>query len=434
MCIFVNIEQAQNLLSSHCRNGSYLGLGRIKALLKELGDPQDKLKYVHIAGTNGKGSTASMLSSVLQSAGYTTGLYTSPALVDFNERIAVNRKNIEDDAIYRLAEKVSKAGENIVRLGYEQPSEFEFVTAIAFLYFLEKNCDIVVLEVGMGGRLDATNVIKSPEAVIITSIGLDHTAELGNTLSEIAGEKAGIIKPGSTVITHGTPDDVIDKIRTKCDELNASLITDDADSILSMSMNIDGQVFCYKNYKDLSINLLGKHQLTNASLVIEAVEVLRSKGYCITEDALRIGLKNAKWHARLEPIKKDPLFLLDGAHNPHGVRALSKALDELSEEKKYIFICGILRDKDHENMLEMISPYAEYIIATLPKSLRAMTAIELRKEAERYCDNVSSFETVKDAIESAFAVQKETGLPICCFGSLYMSGDVLKYFYESGEN
>lgn len=422
----MQISKAHELFADCTRQGSYLGLERMRAIMKQLGDPQDQLKFIHIAGTNGKGSTAAMLSSILIESGYKTGLYTSPALIDFNERMQINRVSISDNDLISLIPIVRQAAFAIVDEGYELPSDYEFMTAIAFLWFQQHQCDIVVLEVGLGGTLDMTNIIKSPEAAVICAIDFDHMAELGDTLEEIASWKAGIIKHDCDVVQYQQNESVTRVIKSKCIEMNASLHIADFNKLEILSSDINGQRLNYKNHNDIFIPLAGLYQQNNTAVVLETVMVLVNKGYKITDDSLRKGLKNSVWHARFEIIQREPLFILDGGHNPHGVKALADTLHTLLPDEKFTFICGIVSGKDYKQMLSYISPMAENIITvTVPYArTSAMTADILAETASQLCENVAVCTDIPDAINTAFDLK----LPVCCFGSLYLAGAVLNYF------
>ena len=420
------ISKAHNLFSDCTRKGTYLGLARMEAIMSKLGDPQDQLKFIHIAGTNGKGSTAAMLSAILIESGYRTGLYTSPALVDFNERMQVNGIDIPDDDITALIPEVREAAFAIVDMGYELPSDYEFMTAISFLWFYRRNCDIVVLEVGLGGRLDMTNIIKNPEAAVICAIDFDHKDELGDTLEKIAAEKAGIIKQGCDVVQYQQDNSVNNVMKSKCVEMNAKLHTADFNKLEIVSSDIDGQLINYKNESDIFIPLLGCHQPKNTAVVLETVAVLRNKGYNITDSTLRDGLRKTVWHARFEVLRKDPIVILDGGHNPHGVRALADSLNGLFPGQKFTFVCGIISGKDHVQMLSYISDIAERIITvTVPNGRTAgLDAGKLAETASLYCDNVTACDSISDALDMALTLNS----PVCCFGSLYMAGIILQYF------
>lgn len=424
----MEIMAAHQLFGQLIRAGSYLGLDRIRALMTALGNPQDGLKFVHIAGTNGKGSVSATVASVLRKAGCRTGLYTSPALVRFNERMSIDGAEIPDEDILALLPEVAAAAKAVTAQGFEPPSEFEAVTALGLLWFRRQRCDIVVLEVGMGGRLDATNVIACPEVAVIAALGMDHVAELGDTLAKIAGEKAAIIKSGCEAVSYAQEPEAAEVIDRRCREQNVPLHTADFSRLISRSVTIDGQRFDYGEFKDLYIPLLGVHQQKNAVLAIEALCALRRRGYVISDRALREGLASTVWPARLQVLVREPLTLLDGAHNLHGVKALTASLQQLLPERKFVFLCGILGDKDYADMIRHIAPLAAcFIIAQVPNP-RAESPEGLAEVAKQYCDCVEIGGEVANAVALAKRRQAETGLPLCCFGSLYMAGSVLACF------
>ena len=394
-----------------------------------LGDPQNDLRYIHVAGTNGNGSTSAMIESVLRHAGYKTGLYTSPALAEFNERIRIDGENIPDGDFVNLIPRVTDAALAVEKQGFETVCEFEFVTALAFLYFKLKKVDIVVLEVGLGGKLDATNVINAPLAAVITAIGLDHTDRLGDTISEIAGEKAGIIKPGSTVISYDQTDDARKVIAEKAAEAGDEIIFADNGAIKPVSASVHGQCFDYKDFKKISIPLIGTHQPYNASVALEVISVLRGKSFDIPDKAIYSGLASVEWRGRLEVLREDPLFLLDGAHNVHGVTALAGSLSSLFPGEKFIFVCCMMADKSYDEMLRISSPLCGFMITTAPSdNHRAADGETLANTARKYCGSVTATDSIADAVDTAIAMQAKTGLPVCCFGTLYMSGEIRRYF------
>ena len=420
------IPKAHTLFSDCTRQGTFLGLSRMEAIMRKLGDPQDKLKFIHIAGTNGKGSTAAMLSAILRESGYKTGLYTSPALVDFNERMQINGTDVTDDELIELISLTREAALAIQAEGFELPSDYEFITALAFVWFERHGCDIVVLEVGLGGRLDMTNIIKAPEAAVICAIDFDHKNELGDTLAKIAYEKAGIIKHGCDVVQYQQEKSADEVIKSKSIEMNAVLHTADFNKLEIITSDLSGQLINYKNEKNIFIPLLGCHQPKNTAVVLETVAVLRNKGYAITETSLRDGLRKTVWHARLELLSKDPIVLLDGGHNPHGVKALADSLAELFPDQKFVFVCGIISGKEYELMLSYIAPLAERIITvTVPNGRTAgLTAESLAETARKYCGSVTPCTSIPEALDTAVKLN----LPVCCFGSLYMAGLILRYF------
>ena len=347
--------------------GSRPGLERITELLEKLGNPQNGMKFVHIAGTNGKGSCAAMTASVLKAAGYKTGLFTSPYLYRFNER-----KQIDDDVLAADVSLVKIAADAMA----DHPTEFELMTAAAMVWFKEQNCDIVVLEVGLGGRLDATNVIEAPEACVIMNIGLDHTAVLGNTVEQIAEEKAGIIKPGADCVLYQQSQSVTEIVRERCDEVGARLHVADFSELHSEFDSLFGQSFTYRG-EVYALPLLGANQLCNAAVVLELVEVLRRRGWALDQSDVEHGLYAVSWPGRFELVNDEPCFIVDGGHNPQCAQALAASLRGLYGGKKLIFLIGVLADKDWQSMVGEVLPLAKAIVTVRPESERAKDENEL---------------------------------------------------------
>ena len=415
----MELEKALAFIHGTDWKGSRLGLERMRELMHRLGEPQDSLKFIHVAGTNGKGSTSTMLASILAAAGYKTGLYTSPHLVRVNERFRINGSDIPDAALCRAAEAVKEAADGMA----DAPTEFEILTAMGFWYFAAENCDAVVLEVGLGGRLDATNVIAAPEAAVIANIGLEHTAILGHTLPEIAREKAGIIKPGTTAVTYPVNTAVDAVYREMCAERGAAWHPAAFDTLREREHSLAGQRFDYKEEKDLTLHLLGTHQLHNAALVIETIGVLRQKGWSIPESALREGLSSARWEARFELLHSHPTVIADGAHNPQCVEALARSLDEYLPGQKVIFLVGVLADKDYEAMLARLLPYGKKFFCLTPDSPRALGADDLSAYLRGKGADAVSCATAEDGVRRAI---EESGgeTPVVACGSLYLMGEV----------
>jgi dihydrofolate synthase/folylpolyglutamate synthase len=417
------IEEAMQFIYRTSWKGSRLGLSRMKELMGLMGNPEKKMKFVHIAGTNGKGSTAAMLASILTEAGYKTGLYTSPVIHTFGERAQINGKPITETEIIEIANRLQRYADKMP----DAPTEFELITAMSLLYFYEKRCDIVVLEVGMGGRLDATNVIGTPEVAVITSIGLDHIAELGNTVEEIAGEKTGIIKMGGAAVCHPQTHSVERVIRNKCAEQGTEVTFVEDALIPAVGQGLEGQTFEYKGIKDLLIPLLGKHQLYNAATAIEASRVLKNRGWSISEDALRTGLRKTSWPGRFEIMKREPAFIVDCAHNPQGVQTAVDTLRTLFPDKKFLFLFGVLADKDYKTMLAILIPHASRFVTVTPPDPRALPAEELNSECGGI--TVTPYETIRQGVEYAMA-SSERGDVICSLGSLSMVGQIRECLLE----
>ena len=418
----MGIEETLQFIHATSWKGSRLGLERMQDLMLRLGNPQEELRFVHVAGTNGKGSVCAMLSSVLSSAGYRTGLYTSPHLVRVNERTKIDNVDISDEDLICAAEQVKAAVEQMD----DKPTEFEVITAMAFVYFRQQKCDIVVLEVGLGGRLDATNVIPVPELAIIMNIGLEHTEVLGDTLQEIAAEKAGIIKGGGSVVFYPQLPSVESVFEETCAQRNATFVRADTSDVLVREESLEGSVFDWKEWKQLRINLLGRHQIWNAVVALTAAEQLERKGWGIGETAIRKGLANTYWPARLEILNEAPLFILDGAHNPQCVEMLEQSMQTLFLDRKVVFLTGMLRDKDYLKMLNLISHRIKEVICLTPDSERALPAEALASVLAGFEIKATAFDDVERGIIAALTAAK--GRPIVAFGSLYLAGAIRSVF------
>ncbi len=415
----MNVNEALEYIHSVCWKGSIPGLGRTQKLLSLMGNPEKKLKFVHIAGTNGKGSTAAMTASILQKAGYRTGLYTSPYIYRFHERMQVNGVQISDEDLAAVTEWVRPLAESME----EKPTEFELVCCIAFEYFYRQNCDIVVLEVGMGGAMDSTNVIEVPEVAVITNIGLDHTEVLGDTLEAIAETKAGIFKEGgSAVVYRGIPsvEAVFEKI---CNERHLSLKKADFDSLVLHAHGLEGQVFDCGNRKALELPLLGSHQLKNAAVVLSIIDTLIEKGWKISEENIRQGLHDVQWPGRFDIVGRDPLFIIDGGHNPQCFEALIKNIQDYLPGKKIIALTGVLADKDYADMYKPVMPYIEQFVCITPPNPRKLDADQLAAFLGQAGATATACETIEAGVAKAIALAGKDGV-VLCFGSLYTIGSV----------
>ena len=401
--------------------GSKPGLERVRALLARMGNPQKRLRFVHVAGTNGKGSTCTMLSAILTAAGYRTGLYISPFVVDFRERIQVDNRMISGEELAACTEVVKAHWEALAALG-DAPSEFEVVVAAAMEYFTRRRCDIVVLEVGMGGRFDATNIIDVPLCAVITAISMDHMQYLGDTLPKIAFEKCGIIKPGGDTVSYPLQDpEVLAVIMERCAQENNRLYMPNPAGVQLLEQSIDGsRIRCGE--MELRILLGGAHQVYNALTVLEAVRVLRGKGLDIGDAAVREGLAATRFAARLEVLCREPLVLLDGAHNRAGARALGEALRLLGGRRIHA-VAGMLRDKEVDASLAEVLPLCASVTAVEPPGPRAMPAGEFARVAERYCADVTVCAGRREAVERALERCGTDGVMVI-FGSLYHAGEL----------
>lgn len=394
-------------------------LVRTRALLAALGNPENTLKFVHVAGTNGKGSTSAMLASILTAAGYRTGLYTSPHLVRFTERMSVDGAEITDELLVTLAERVLAAAQGCGG----SCTEFELMTALGVLYFAELRCDIVVLEVGLGGRLDSTNAIPAPEVAVITNIGLEHTAILGDTLEKIAREKAGILKSGSRAVLYAQTETVIRVVLDICREKSIPLTVTVPETLEVSASSLDGQVFTYRGKGPYRLPLLGDYQLSNAAAALDTVDVLRERGWVIPDDAILRGLAAVRWPCRLELVRRNPDFLIDGAHNPQCVDALAASLKKLYGGKKLVFLAGVLADKDWQAMFERMLPLAKAFVTLTPESTRALSADTLADCLRTRGAQAYSAATLREGIQKALTLAGEDGA-VCFFGSLYAAGEV----------
>lgn len=395
--------------------GSRFGTDCEKELLSLLGNPQDKLRFIHVAGTNGKGSFCSMMSSVLQKQGYKVGLYTSPYIVIFNDRIRVNGLPIAEDDINDLFERVRQKADTMKT----PPSSFDFITAAAFLWFYETKCDVVVLEVGLGGRYDSTNVIKNSLLSVITGIAFDHTEILGDTIEKIAWEKAGIIKENCPALYGGNDEKALAVIEKECEEKHSELTVKNPDLLKILSTTLDGTEFEFDG-KEYFIRLLGLYQPANAATVLAAIDVLRKHGFEISETAVKDGLSSAVWQARFEKIADEPVVLYDGGHNPQGIRAAVESVRAYFGDKKINLLVGILADKAHGEMAEELAKIADRVICIAPPSPRALPAEAL---AEEFCEagaNARAANSIKEGVKIALSYKK----PVLVIGSLYSYNDV----------
>lgn len=419
----VTYENALEYIKSRSWLGSRPGLERTRELLARMGDPQKRLRFVHIAGTNGKGSTAAMTASVLRAAGLTTGLYTSPFIQRFNERMRVDGRHIPDAMLEEIAGLVRDRAADMA----DPPTEFELITAIAMEYFSRAACDIVVLEVGMGGTLDSTNVIDTPEVAVITAIGLDHVNELGDTPERIAEAKAGIIKPGGAVALYAQQPSVEAVVERICAERGARLRKSDAASIRLVEGGLDGQTFDCAGLTGLRVALLGAHQLKNAAVVLTIVDALRDGGWTIPEEAVRAGLRDARWPGRFEVISRAPVFIVDGGHNPQCAETIAQNMKAYFPGEAVTFLVGVLADKDYNQMLSQVTPFARRFITVTPDSSRALPAEELALRLERTGVETLSCPDVRQGVALALRLA-EPGEVICAFGSLYMTGIIRSCF------
>lgn len=415
----MNAEQAIAYIHSVCWKGSIPGLGRTQELLEKMGNPEKKLKFVHIAGTNGKGSTAAMTASILSKAGYRTGLYTSPYIYRFHERIQVDGVEISDEDLTEITEYVKPLADSMA----QSPTEFELVCCIAFEYFYRKKCDIVVLEVGMGGAWDATNVIEVPEVAVITNIGLDHTEYLGDTVEKIAETKSGIFKPhGHAVVYRSTPSVEVVYERV-CAERDVSLRKADFDGLVLKAHTLEGQVFDCGSRKNLVLPLLGDHQLHNASVVLSIADTLIGEGWKISEQNIYDGIRDVRWPGRFDIVCRKPLFIIDGGHNPQCIEALVKNIRDYLAGKKVIALTGVLADKDYADMYKPVMPLVDRFVCITPPNPRKLEAEQLARYLQQAGAQAQASESILDGVKKAMELAGEDGV-VLCFGSLYSIGGI----------
>ncbi|MBO5868245.1 MAG: bifunctional folylpolyglutamate synthase/dihydrofolate synthase [Oscillospiraceae bacterium] len=421
----MTINEVLDYIHSVCWKGMMPGLSRVTELLEKMGNPEKDLKFIHIAGTNGKGSTAAMSASILRKAGYCTGLYTSPYIYQFGERMQVNGELIPDDELIAITEYVKPLADTMA----ETPTEFELITCIAFEFFKRRGCDIVVLEVGLGGLLDATNVIPCPEVAVITNIGLDHTDILGNTLEEIAFNKAGIIKEnGHAVIYRGTPG--VEKVfEDTCKQKNTKLKKANFDGLKLKSHDLFEQVFDCGEYKDIHLPLLGDHQLHNAAVVLSVAETLQEIGWNITRENIYEGIRDVSWPGRFDIVCRDPLFIIDGGHNPQCLEALVKNIQDYLTDRRVIALTGVLADKDYGDMYKPVLPYIEQFVCVTPPNPRRLMAAELAEHLQNVGAMATPCDTIPEGVKKAMELAGNDGV-VLCFGSLYTIGDIRNALLE----
>ena len=423
-------EEARAFIDESNQYGSKLGLETITELMRKLDNPQDKLKIIHVAGTNGKGSTTAMIASLLAAEGYFVGRYISPAVFSYQERVQLSKKNeaghvvneyITKEGISDTIAEIKPACEAMVDEGFDHPTSFEIETAMAILHMYKMNVDFAILEVGLGGRLDATNVIQNPLCCVITSISMDHMQFLGDTLEKIAKEKAGIIKQGAPVVTCNNDSTILTVLKDTCGVKNSELTVLHEEELINLQYNLEATSFSYHG-QEYEIKMLGEYQGKNALLALGTMELLQSLGYQISQAAMKEGLAQAKWNGRFEILDVEPYFIIDGAHNEDAALHLKKTLQHYFNKQRLIYIVGVLADKDYDKILELMAPLAHKIITVTPGNERALASSQLAIEAKKYCNcSVIDAQTVPNAINIAYDGDDKEDV-ILAFGSLsYLS-------------
>lgn len=422
----MNERDALNYIESISGQGIVPGLENIRELCRRLGDPQNELKFVHIAGTNGKGSVSSYIASVLKTAGYRVGRYISPVIFDYRERIQTGGRPITKEALGRLMEQVKTVCDGMVAEGKNQPTPFEVETALGFLYFKEKNCDIVVLETGMGGLLDATNIIENTVLAVLTSISMDHMQFLGDTLAKIASQKAGILKPGCRVVSIRQPEEAQRVIEDAAVSQGCGLTVVEPGKITAVKYGLERQKFSYGGYTGLEIRLAGKYQIENAALAVEALRLLSECGYRWNEKQLRKGLAETVWDGRFTVVGRKPYFIVDGAHNEDAAKRLAESIQFYFTNKRIIYIMGVLKDKEHEKIIALTHEYADQIITVAtPDNPRAFPAYALAQEVAAVHPKVTAADSLEEAVEMSRLLAGKDDV-IIAFGSLSFLGRLMK--------
>ena len=407
------------------------GLERIGALLERLGEPQKRLKFVHVAGTNGKGTCSTLVASALKECGLRVGLYTSPYVLEFRERFQINGEMIPQQELIEEVEALSPIADEFEKNG-DQVTEFEYITALAFHWFARRGCDVVVLEVGMGGRFDATNIIDVPEVAAIMSISLDHTAILGDTLEKIAFEKAGILKEGGRLVLYPQQaPEVFSELEQICRERRVELLLPDLSQVKELECSIDGTTF-QAGEQIWRTPFLGEHQVRNAVTALKVLEVLKQRRWPVTEQAVKAGFEKAFIPARMEVISREPLCLLDGGHNPGCAQALGQALTRFVPQRK-VAIMGVMADKDSREALRILGPLFSQIVTVAPEGLRALPAQKLAEVASEFCPKVIPAGSCREALALAVKAMGENGALVVC-GSFYLAGEIREMLREKMEN
>lgn len=425
----MNYQESRAYIEKSQEYGSVLGLDNMKELMSRLGNPQDDLSYVHIAGTNGKGSVIAYLYSVLSRAGYRVGRYISPTIYSYRERMEIDGKKITREKFAYCISRIADAIRTMTQEGLPHPTPFEIETAAAFLFFKDENCDLVLLEVGLGGDLDATNIIGTTKLAVLVSVSMDHMSFLGNTLEEIAEKKAGIIKAGCRAVTVQQKPEAMGVIEQKCRSLQVPLTVSDKASAKILSENYLGQTFRYQG-ETYEIRLAGVYQKENAVLALDALEILDELGYPTSLSVRKAGLKAAVWGGRFTVLHEKPLFVVDGAHNPAAADMLVASIAHYFKDKRLIYIMGMFRDKDYDSVIQKTVPFADKILTIqTPGNPRALPAEELAQAVSKYHSDVQAVTSLEKAVRKAFYLADPEDV-IIAFGSLSFIGDLTRIVEE----
>lgn len=421
----MNEREAYEFIDSLGGLGIVPGLDGIRELCGRLGDPQEGLKFVHVAGTNGKGSVSAFIAAALRAAGYRVGRYISPVIYEYREKIQVNDRYITRKALCQGMERIKEACGGMVAAGKRHPTAFEIETALAFLYFQEKECDIVVLETGMGGLTDATNIIENTLVAVLASISMDHMKFLGDSLEKIAMQKAGIIKKGCHVASLRQEPAAMRVIEERASEEGCGLTVADPAKAGHVRYGLERQRFDYGGYKNVEISLAGRYQIDNAVLALEALEALAKKGFPVREDRLRKGFLEARWPGRFTVIGRRPYFVADGAHNEDAAKRLAESLQFYFAKKRIVYIMGMFRDKEYEKVIALTHGLAGQIITVAaPGNPRALSSYELAQAVLRYHSDVTAVDSLEEAVETAYLMAERDDV-IVAFGSLAFLGRLM---------
>jgi dihydrofolate synthase/folylpolyglutamate synthase len=429
----VTYKEARVYLDRVSKYGSVLGLDTIRELLYELGDPQEDLPFIHIAGTNGKGSILAYTSTILKEAGYRTGRYVSPTVVSYLERIQVDGEPISEEAFARITEIVQKAIARMEAAGKRSPTVFEIETAIAFLYFKECGCNIVVLECGLGGSQDATNIITTTVCAAFATVSLDHLGILGNNLSEIAIVKSGIIKEGAVVVSSRQEPEVEKILRERAKKCGCPIRFSDKHKLTVQSEDYTGQTLSYGDITNFLCPLPGRWQQENVMTAIEIIKAIEARGFSVPEDAIKRGIEKTEWPGRFTCLCREPLFFIDGAHNEDAARRLRESVETYFPGKRFFYIIGVFKDKEYEKIARIMAPLAKSVhTVSLPDKVRTLPAGELAEVMRRYCSEDTTIQSERSVSDAVSNIWKEVqpGDVIFAFGSLSYLGNVMEAVKE----